>query len=180
MPEANELTLGIVALVAQAEREAISRSRKEALALAKARGVKRGNPNGAASLRRTGKGAVALRAACFGQRCRLCRRPGSSARGHSGSRAYVSARSRGGTGHTRDQDASRRTWGTSGPCAVPALPRPTWKALSSVLDWTATRFPVAKTSNVLDLAEAHLHQSLSGQSSLAPSAADEVNFCILL
>ena len=63
MPKANDLTVGIMALVAQAEREAISRLTKEALAVAKARGVKLGNPNGAAALRRAGKGGVALRAA---------------------------------------------------------------------------------------------------------------------
>jgi DNA invertase Pin-like site-specific DNA recombinase len=63
MPEANDLTVGIMALVAQAEREAISRRTKEALAVARARGVKLGNPNGAAALRRAGKGAVALREA---------------------------------------------------------------------------------------------------------------------
>ncbi len=59
LPEANDLTVGIMALVAQQEREAISRRTKEALAVARARGVKLGNPNGAAALRRAGKGGVA-------------------------------------------------------------------------------------------------------------------------
>lgn len=56
MPDANDLTVGIMALVAQQEREAISKRTKEALAAAKMRGVRLGNPNGAAALRRARKG----------------------------------------------------------------------------------------------------------------------------
>jgi DNA invertase Pin-like site-specific DNA recombinase len=63
MPEANDLTVGIVALIAQGEREAISRRTMEALAVAKTRGMKLGNPNGAASPGRAGKSGMALRAA---------------------------------------------------------------------------------------------------------------------
>ena len=63
MPDANELTVGIMALVAQQERHAISKRTKEALQAAKARGQKLGNPNGAAALRRSAKGNVAAVAA---------------------------------------------------------------------------------------------------------------------
>lgn len=63
MPDANDLTVGIMALVARQERQAISRRTKEALAVAKARGVRLGNPNGAAAFRRAGKGTGAAIAA---------------------------------------------------------------------------------------------------------------------
>jgi len=56
MPEACHLTVGILALVAQQEREAISARTQAALKAAKDRGTKLGNPNGAAALRRAGKG----------------------------------------------------------------------------------------------------------------------------
>lgn len=72
MPEANELTVHIMAAVAQAERKAIGKRTREALAAAKARGTwakadgtpyksgrRLGNPNGAAALRRAAKGNTA-------------------------------------------------------------------------------------------------------------------------
>lgn len=59
MPEANELTVHIMAAVAQSERKAIANRTREALAAAKARGTRLGNPNGAAALRRAAKGNVA-------------------------------------------------------------------------------------------------------------------------
>ncbi len=63
LPEANDLTVGIMALVAQQEREATSRRTKEALSVARSGGVKLGNPNGAAALKRAGKGGAPLREA---------------------------------------------------------------------------------------------------------------------
>jgi DNA invertase Pin-like site-specific DNA recombinase len=47
MPHADKFTVGILALVAQRERELISERTKAGLAVAKARGVRLGNPNAA-------------------------------------------------------------------------------------------------------------------------------------
>ncbi|GGO50300.1 Site-specific DNA recombinase [Roseovarius pacificus] len=58
-PHATPLTIGVLALVAQTEAEAISARIKAALAATKAKGTKLGNPNGAAALRRAGKGNTA-------------------------------------------------------------------------------------------------------------------------
>jgi len=63
MPDANEMVVGIMALVAQHEREAISKRTKEALAVARERlarkGERLGNPNGAKALRKARKGNTA-------------------------------------------------------------------------------------------------------------------------
>ena len=64
MPEANRLTIQIIAAIAEAVGRTISENTKNALAAAKARGVKLGNPNGARALRGKQAGnaeAVALR-----------------------------------------------------------------------------------------------------------------------
>jgi DNA invertase Pin-like site-specific DNA recombinase len=58
MPDACNLTVGILALVAQQEREATAARTRAALQAAKARGVTLGNPNGTAAIRRAGKGNV--------------------------------------------------------------------------------------------------------------------------
>lgn len=59
LPQANNLTIGIMALVAQQEAEAISKRTKEALQAAKRKGKVLGNPNGAAALLRAAKGNTA-------------------------------------------------------------------------------------------------------------------------
>jgi len=59
LPQANNLTIGIMALVAQQEAEAISKRTREALQAAKRRGQILGNPNGAAALKKAAKGNTA-------------------------------------------------------------------------------------------------------------------------
>lgn len=67
MADATELTVHIMVSVAQAERKAISKRTIEALSVKRvqlaAEGKRLGNPNGAAALRRAGKGSVAAVAA---------------------------------------------------------------------------------------------------------------------
>jgi DNA invertase Pin-like site-specific DNA recombinase len=58
MPEANEMVVGIMAVMAQHERKLISERTKAALAAARARGTRLGCPTGARHLRQSGNSAA--------------------------------------------------------------------------------------------------------------------------
>jgi DNA invertase Pin-like site-specific DNA recombinase len=102
MPHANRLTVGIMALVAEEERRAISSRTKAALAAAKARGVKLGNPKGtkvqgAEIGRIRGTAATAAKAKIFAERMRpvfseLAGLSASAAARELESRGYATAR----------------------------------------------------------------------------------------
>jgi len=77
LPEANDLTVGIMALVAQQEREAISKRTKEALAVARSRGVRLGNPNGRGGAPAGRQGRCAAAGGHCPQRQPACPRPGA-------------------------------------------------------------------------------------------------------
>ncbi|MFZ5781350.1 MAG: recombinase family protein [Pseudomonadota bacterium] len=63
LPTADETVVGIMAVIAQRERELIAQRTRDALATARREGRTLGNPNGAAALRRAGKGNKAALAA---------------------------------------------------------------------------------------------------------------------
>lgn len=63
-PNADKLSVGIIALLAQRERELISERTKAGLAVAKTRGARLGNPRPAESLKRAAK-AIQMRKAGF-------------------------------------------------------------------------------------------------------------------
>ncbi len=108
MPEVNDRTVGIMALVAEAERETISRRTWEALTAAKARGCGFGNPNQVAAHTRAGNGAGAHRAT--GQAMPTVSHRGSGPRGTVTLRGIADEQNEGGM-NTRLVTGQRRPAG---------------------------------------------------------------------
>ena len=84
LPEANDLTVGIMALVAQQEREAISRRTKEALAVAKAPRCAAGQPQRRGGPEAGWKGRCAAPGGHRAQRRPACAGPRAGGRRHPG------------------------------------------------------------------------------------------------
>lgn len=70
LPDMNETVVGIMAVIAQAERQAISDRTRAALAAAKARGTRLGNPRLQAGSKQTAAHASAANAAAAGARAK--------------------------------------------------------------------------------------------------------------
>ena len=108
LPEANDLTVGIMALVAQQEREAISRRTKEALAVARSRGVQARQPQRHRGAQAGWQGRCAAPGGHRAQRRAACAGPGAGGRGHPGRRRDQPAGDRGGAERPRHADPPRR------------------------------------------------------------------------
>lgn len=107
MPEANELTVHIMAAVAQAERKAISRRTMEALAAAKARGGEAGQSERRCGPAQGGEGELGGCGGGEGGCGRAGGRLGPGGRGHSGERRNIASCHRAGVERAGHCDAAR-------------------------------------------------------------------------
>ena len=108
LPEANDLTVGIMALVAQQEREAISRRTKEALAVARSRGVQARQPQRRGGAQAGWQGRCAAQGGHRAERRPACAGPRAGGRGHPRRRRDQPAGDRGGAERPRHAHPPRR------------------------------------------------------------------------